>query len=108
MVIPCVSKEDAMLILAIINSKIASEWFVFKFDKFQRKIFPQIKVKEMKLFPFPKDLSACYRKELISCAESIYEFYKKGKITNLKKNEKRIEQILGNLFFSAIELKKAA
>ena len=38
-------------LLGILNSRMISFWFAEKFQKFQRKIFPQFKVKELKLFP---------------------------------------------------------
>jgi type I restriction-modification system DNA methylase subunit len=42
---------DPLFILAILNSKIITFWFANTFDKFQRKIFPQFKVKELTQFP---------------------------------------------------------
>ncbi len=38
-------------VLGVLNSKLMSYWFVKTFDKLQRKIFPQFKVKELKQFP---------------------------------------------------------
>lgn len=46
-------KTNALFILAILNSRITTFWFVNKFDKFQRKTFPQFKVKELAIFPIP-------------------------------------------------------
>ncbi|MCT0066763.1 type IIG restriction enzyme/methyltransferase [Lactococcus lactis] len=40
-------------LLGIINSKILTLWFMMKFDKFQRRIFPQFKVNELGEFPIP-------------------------------------------------------
>ena len=40
-------------ILGIINSRLVSFWFQKKYDKLQRKIFPQFKVKELAAFPMP-------------------------------------------------------
>ncbi len=40
-------------ILAVINSKIVSEWFEATYNKMQRNIFPQFKVGELKKFPIP-------------------------------------------------------
>lgn len=40
-----------MYILSLINSRLLSYWFDVTFDKFQRKVFPQFKVKELSLFP---------------------------------------------------------
>ncbi len=38
-------------LLGVLNSRLISFWFAEKFQKFQRKIFPQFKVKELKCFP---------------------------------------------------------
>jgi type I restriction-modification system DNA methylase subunit len=46
-------KCEALYLLAVLNSKITTFWFVNTFDKFQRKTFPQFKVKELATFPIP-------------------------------------------------------
>ncbi len=38
-------------LLGVLNSRLISYWFQKKFDKFQRKIFPQFKVNELAAFP---------------------------------------------------------
>jgi hypothetical protein len=40
-------------LLAILNSRLVSWWFVITFNKFQRKTFPQFKVNELEQFPIP-------------------------------------------------------
>lgn len=40
-----------LYLLGVINSRLISFWFSQKFDKLQRKIFPQFKVKELASFP---------------------------------------------------------
>ena len=40
-----------IFLLGIINSRLVSFWFMKTFDKLQRKIFPQFKVKELSNFP---------------------------------------------------------
>ncbi|MFW8054399.1 DUF7149 domain-containing protein [Vagococcus fluvialis] len=40
-------------LLGVLNSRIISLWFLMKFDKFQRRIFPQFKVNELGDFPIP-------------------------------------------------------
>jgi len=44
---------NPLFLLAVLNSRITTFWFVNTFDKFQRKIFPQFKVKELAIFPIP-------------------------------------------------------
>lgn len=40
-------------LLAVLNSKVLSFWFVHYFDKLQRKTFPQFKANELAVFPVP-------------------------------------------------------
>ena len=47
-------KKDPLFLLAILNARLTSFWFIHKFDKFQRGTFPQFKVKELAMFPVPK------------------------------------------------------
>ena len=45
-------------LLGLINSRLLSMWFLKTFDKLQRRIFPQFKVKELASFPiYPINLS---------------------------------------------------
>ncbi|MFH0795482.1 MAG: N-6 DNA methylase [Candidatus Omnitrophota bacterium] len=44
---------EPFFVLAVLNSRITTFWFVNIFDKFQRKTFPQFKVKELAMFPIP-------------------------------------------------------
>lgn len=48
------SKVNLLFILGVINSSIETIWFAMKFDKFQRKTFPQFKINELNQFPIPK------------------------------------------------------
>ena len=41
-------------LLAVLNSRLTTFWFANTFDKFQRKTFPQFKVKELAIFPIPE------------------------------------------------------
>jgi 23S rRNA G2445 N2-methylase RlmL len=59
------SKESPELILAILNSKLISYWFVHKFGKMQRGTFPQFKVNELAIFPIPKTFEQ-YREVLVN------------------------------------------
>lgn len=44
---------DPLFLLAALNSRLTTFWFANTFDKFQRKTFPQFKVKELAVFPIP-------------------------------------------------------
>lgn len=45
---------EPLFILAVLNSRVTTFWFTNTFDKFQRKTFPQFKVKELAIFPIPQ------------------------------------------------------
>lgn len=47
------SRINLLFILGVINSSIETVWFSMKFDKFQRKTFPQFKNSELGQFPIP-------------------------------------------------------
>ncbi len=47
-------QRDPMFLLGVINSRIMTFWFIYKFDKFQRRTFPQLKVKDLEKFPVPE------------------------------------------------------
>ncbi|PTC13416.1 DUF7149 domain-containing protein [Bacillus wiedmannii] len=44
---------NPLYLLGVINSKLLTLWFMMKFDKFQRRVFPQFKVNELGEFPIP-------------------------------------------------------
>ncbi|MDR1483644.1 MAG: N-6 DNA methylase, partial [Planctomycetaceae bacterium] len=50
---------EPLYLLSILNSRLMSFWFNNKFDKFQRGIFPQFKLKELGLFP----MAICNKKK---------------------------------------------
>lgn len=50
----CDFEISAQAILAILNARLTSYWFDLTFDKMQRGLFPQFKVKELKSFPIPE------------------------------------------------------
>jgi len=47
-------KQTLLFCLAVLNSRLTTWWFVYTFDKFQRKTFPQFKVNELERFPIPR------------------------------------------------------
>lgn len=44
---------NPLFMLGVINSKIITLWFMMRFDKFQRRVFPQFKANELGEFPIP-------------------------------------------------------
>ncbi len=47
-------KENPKFLLALLNSRLMSFWFLYTFDKLQRGTFPQFKINELKQFPIVK------------------------------------------------------
>lgn len=44
-------KINPLFLLALLNSKLVSFWFLYTFDKLQRGTFPQFKINELQQFP---------------------------------------------------------
>ncbi|MCX7048341.1 MAG: hypothetical protein NTX50_23005 [Candidatus Sumerlaeota bacterium] len=38
-------------LMGILNSRLISMWFISSFGKLQRRVFPQFKIKELRIFP---------------------------------------------------------
>ncbi|WP_311134879.1 TaqI-like C-terminal specificity domain-containing protein [Lactobacillus helveticus] len=53
MVITNIQNISPLVLLGFINSKPMTLWFLMRFDKFQRRLFPQFKVNELGQFPLP-------------------------------------------------------
>lgn len=53
MVIENINTISPLVLLGFINSKPMTLWFLMRFDKFQRRLFPQFKVNELEQFPVP-------------------------------------------------------
>ena len=46
-------KVNPLYLLGVLNSRLISLWFFMRYDKFQRRLFPQFKVNELGEFPIP-------------------------------------------------------
>lgn len=58
------------LVLAVLNSRLMTYWFIHKFGKMQRGIFPQFKVNELAIFPIPRSFDP-HEKRLMELVDSI-------------------------------------
>lgn len=80
-------KTNPLYLLSVINSKLITVWFMVKFDKFSRGLFPRLIVSELAQFPIPS-----------STEQEQNQF---GKIALLliteMKREKRDETIINSL-----------
>ncbi len=74
-------KCEALYLLAVLNSKITTFWFVNTFDKFQRKTFPQFKVKELATFPIP-NTSQAEQEKIAKKAQTMLELQKELQATS--------------------------
>ena len=72
---------DPLFALAVLNSKITTFWFVNTFDKFQRKTFPQFKVKELATFPIPNTNQA-EQEKIAKKAQAMLELQKELQATS--------------------------
>ncbi|MBI4823180.1 MAG: hypothetical protein HY805_02985 [Nitrospirae bacterium] len=82
MIVKAKSVYSLKYILGIINSRLLSFWFDYKFDKFQRAIFPQFKVNELATFPihpidFNNEKEKSIRDKLVSLVDRMLELHKK-------------------------------
>lgn len=74
-------KTDPLFILAVLNSKLTTFWFVNTFDKFQRKTFPQFKVKELAIFPIPS-ASQSEQEKIAKKAQTMLDLNKELRATS--------------------------
>lgn len=70
MIITNISKIEPLALLGIINSKLMTLWFLMRFDKFQRRLFPQFKVNELEQFPIP-NLETSLQEKIVVLVKSI-------------------------------------
>jgi hypothetical protein len=81
-------KYDPKIILGIINSKLLSYWFIYKFGKLQRNLFPQFKVKELKQFPISKEINEKNKNKLVSLVDKMLLLHNKlNELENKKTDE---------------------
>ena len=64
-------KIDYRILLGIINSKLISFWFIVRFAKLQRDLFPQFKLNELEKFPIVNLDGQNEQIELISLVDKI-------------------------------------
>lgn len=92
------SKINFKIILSILNSKLISFWFDKKFNKLQRKIYPQFKVKELKQFPIPKEISEENSNNLILLVDKMMSAQLEKKIKEIELLNSRIDNIVYKLY----------
>jgi type I restriction-modification system DNA methylase subunit len=86
-------------ILGMLNSRLLSFWFQCAFEKFQRAIFPQFKVKELAEFPIrainfddPEDTARHDR--MVKLVESMLDLHKKLPEAKTPDEKNRIQRLI--------------
>ena len=86
-------------LLGIINSKVLTIWFLMKFDKFQRRLFPQFKVNELGAFPIP-EATLSQQEEIAKLVERLmYEMKKEHPDSSVaSKLNNQVDELVMDLF----------
>jgi 23S rRNA G2445 N2-methylase RlmL len=79
------------LVLAVLNSRLITYWFVHKFGKMQRGIFPQFKINELAIFPMPRSF-APHEKSLIAAVDRILAAKQANPAADTSAWEREIDQ----------------
>ncbi len=81
-IFPSSNRYSLLYFLGVINSHLISFWFQKSYDKLQRKIFPQFKVKELGEFPIrtidpanPDDVAAHGR--MVALVEQMLDLHQR-------------------------------
>jgi adenine-specific DNA-methyltransferase len=104
-------KIDYLFVLAVLNSRITTFWFVNTFDKFQRKIFPQFKVKELAAFPIP-NASQSEQEKIAKKAQTMIELHEElqqlspntDKYNSLKREIENLDHEIDEAIYKLYEL----
>jgi len=98
-----IKNHSAYAISSILNSKLISFWFIFKFGKLQRGLFPQFKVNELQVFPIKK-IELSNKKEM----KDLELLSKKKHKDNLdEKLDEKIDKLVYSIFnISSNEIKE--
>ena len=90
---------NPLLVLAFLNSRLMSYWFIHKFGKMQRGIFPQFKINELAIFPMPRYF-APHEERLIVLVDNILS----AKAANFKADTSQLEKQIDELVYKLYDL----
>jgi len=82
-------KYPIKFILGLLNSKLISYWFNMKFNKLQRSLFPQFKVKELEQFPILKDANKTDIAKVITLVDKMLSLNRRLNEIGDKKTDER-------------------
>jgi hypothetical protein len=88
---------NPLYVLAVLNSKLISYWFIQKFGKLQRGIFPQFKINELKMFPMPITFEP-YEKNIVSLVKDIMKKKSKSITSDTTDLENQLDKIIYSLY----------
>lgn len=104
MIICKIKNINPLTLLGIINSKIMTLWFMIKFDKFQRRIFPQFKVNELSQFPVP-DMDKLMQEKIANSVKILMKNIERG--DNCSINDSKVDELVMEAFGLTEEEKKS-
>jgi TaqI-like C-terminal specificity domain len=88
-------KEQPLFVLALLNSRLLSFWFIHKFGKLQRGIFPQFKINELEQFP----IATCsYQQLFVDKVKAIMKAKAKAKDADTTELEREIDDMVYRLY----------
>jgi hypothetical protein len=90
-------KVSPLYLLGVLNSRVVSYWFAYKFGKLQRGIFPQFKINELAQFPIP-NTSSNKQKQIILLVTKILSAKKKNPIADTSIFETQIDALVYELY----------
>ncbi len=85
------------LLLAVLNSRLMTYWFIHKFGKMQRGIFPQFKVNELAIFPISISFEP-HASRLIELVESVLNAKQNDANADTSETESEIDQLVYSLY----------
>ncbi|MBP2057221.1 hypothetical protein J2Z60_000385 [Lactobacillus colini] len=95
MIITNIDGYNPFALLGIINSRLLTLWFLIKFDKFQRRLFPQFKVNELSQFPIPQ-ISNGIQEKIANKVKIVMNKAMNGKNFSVENNE--IDELVMDAF----------
>jgi adenine-specific DNA-methyltransferase len=82
----------------LLNSKMISFWFYATFAKHQRKLFPQFKVKELEVFPVPKNIDKQYEVQIETLVDQILIEKSQNPLSDTLELEKKIDELAYKIY----------
>jgi TaqI-like C-terminal specificity domain/Eco57I restriction-modification methylase len=89
-------------VLGIINSKLISYWFINRYGKLQRGLFPQFKVNELSEFPLPND-DRTQKTKIKQLVNNILVAKKKNPSSDTSIYEREIDTMVYHLYNLSLE-----